>query len=344
MGQAPTGKRHWLPRAWIALWFAAALVPSASAQDAAPKDAPDDKNADLTLSSAFEGRPVGLPQDNVPRFMEGSFIKDLEGLLAAEQLLKQQRMKAGLTDLTLTLSGKSLPDIRSGGFRVNDGLTDETEEEDFFYLQDASVQKGPIGLTARPDFSSLLAPEGSFRSMADQNGSVTGARVGLALGSEVRPDGTVDPGFLIALESAYQLSAGATNWSDYGGFADQLADRRYNVGVTLGYSGFNLDAAMRREWSPTEIESVGYDLGFSYQSTGWSARLGWSAYKSGEDLKGLNNEARSFVSVELGANLNLSDRFGLLGGLKYYAYEDFHILNTGQDTNQMVFLGGRMRF
>lgn len=283
---------------------------------------------------------------SLPTFNQRNFLKNLDRLLSEQAAVRRDLKQSRTGELTLKLGDKPLPDIRSGGFRVETGQKDK--DEDFLYLRDATRPKSenPVGLVVRPDFSSLLAPGGDIRSPLKTDFALTGAQIGLSLGNEIKNDGSIDPGFLIAVESAYRMSRKADTVIGFNDTFTDLAEHAYNVGLTVGYSGFNLDASVRREWSPFETDLSGVDLGFSYQANTWSARLGWSAYRAGKDLVGFENDARDFVSVELGANLKLSDNIGLTGGVRYYEYDtSWHLIDATQgDTSQMVFVGGRLKF
>ena len=228
----------------------------------------------------------------------------------------------------------------------------QKEETSFLYLSDkrdsldkTPTSQTPTGLVAVPDFSSLLAPQGRMRGSLEQDIESAGARLGLSLGNEISEDGSISPGFEIALQSAYRLIGDSMQQLSMAGVKDQTADREYNLGLLVGYSGFNLDASMSREWNPFESESIGLGLGVSYQSTDWSARLAWNDYTAGKDLTGLENEDRSFISVELGANLRLTDRVGLSGGVRYYNYENRYLVRSAHsEESQLIFLGGHIRF
>ncbi|NVJ71288.1 MAG: porin [Alphaproteobacteria bacterium] len=265
------------------------------------------------------------------RFESNGFLQSLD-LFIAEQMTKlrgdHKPSKAdSIKDLELSLRDKT-----------------ESEENGFFYLREAGpASAGSIGsLNERPDFSSLLSPDGTVRGSYGQDLFGTGGRVGLSFGAD-KHDPT-DRGFEIALQSAYRLSmqglpaANAFNNSD-------LAERQYNVGLSVGYSGFNVDASLMRQTSVFESDMSGFDVGFSYQANSWSARLSMSEYREGADLYGIENEARNIISVELGASYRLTNTLGLQGGVRYYDYSNRLMLNPeAGEKSQMIFLGGRLKF
>ncbi len=274
--------------------------------------------------------PTGLSAEDKTRFESSGFLQSLD-LFIAEQMAKfrskpQDSEKEDIKELELSLRDSS-----------------EKKDSGFLYLRDTSIDSklssSSVALANKPDFSSLLAPNGMLRGKHGQD--ILGAQslIGVTLGAN-KNDPT-NKGIEIAVQSGYRLSMpemfGDTNMD--------LAARHYNVGLSVGYSGFNVDASLVRQTDPFDTDLYGYDVGFSYQATSWSARFGLSEYKEGTDLYGLENEARNIISVELGANYRLTDRMGLSGGVRYYDYGSRLMLNPEQGENsQMVFLGGSLRF
>ncbi|SDD28714.1 hypothetical protein SAMN04488071_0244 [Kordiimonas lacus] len=270
--------------------------------------------------------------DEKTRFESTGFLQSLD-LFIAEQMAK-------LRDVQKTDKGDTIKDLE-----LSLRETTESKDNGFFYLREAgpSASGSAIGSMAdRPDFSSLLAPDGSVRGSYGQDLFGTGGRLGVTFGAD-KNDPT-DRGFEIALKSAYRLSmqglpaANAFNSSD-------LAERQYNVGLSLGYSGFGLDATLMRQTSLFDADMSGFDVGFSYQAPSWSARLSMSEYREGADLYGIENEARNIISVELGASYRLTDSLGLTGGVRYYDYGSRLMVDPeAGEKSQMIFLGGRLRF
>ena len=269
------------------------------------------------------------------RFEASGFMQSLD-LFIAEQVAKlqsgdQKDKDEKIKDLDLSL-------------RDTTGAADSG----FFYLRDSSATAGmpgsmimPGGLHDRPDFSSLLAPDGTVRGSYGQDILDTSARVGLSLPTSSNP---YAPGIEVSLESSYRMSMqGIPALAGFG--SSDTAERNYNIGVTVGYSGFNIDASMMRQESLFEREISGYGVGFSYEATSWTARLSLSEYKEGADLYGIENEARNIISVELGASYRLTNSLGLQGGVRYYDYGSRIMLNPeAGEKSQMVFLGGRLKF
>jgi len=273
--------------------------------------------------------------DEKTRFESNGFLQSLD-LFIAEQMAK-------LRDVQKTDKGDAIKDLE---LSLRD-KTKSTESSDngFFYLREAGPSTtGPTmgSMSDRPDFSSLLAPDGTVRGSYGQDLFGTTGRLGVTFGADKNDPN--DRGFEIALKSAYRLSmqglpaANAFNSSD-------LAERQYNVGLSLGYSGFGLDATLMRQTSLFDADMSGFDVGFSYQAPSWSARLSMSEYREGADLYGIENEARNIISVELGASYRLTDSLGLTGGVRYYDYGSRLMLDPeAGEKSQMIFLGGRLRF
>lgn len=276
------------------------------------------------------GSTASLAEEKT-RFESSGFLQSLD-LFIAEQMAKLRGKEQGekgesIGDLELSLRDKS-----------------ESSDNDFFYLRDVSPNAaGGMSLNDRPNFSSLLAPDGTVRGSYGQDLFDGSSRLGVMSFGGDKNDAN-DRGFEIALQSAYRMSMQGIPATTGFGNSD-LAERRFNVGLSLGYSGFNLDASVMRQTSVFEPEMTGFDVGFSYQASSWSARLSLSEYQEGADLYGIENEARNIISVELGASYRLSERIGLLGGVRYYDYGDRLLLNPEEgEKSQMIFLGGRLKF
>lgn len=265
------------------------------------------------------------------RFESSGFLQSLD-LFIAEQMTKlrdlgQQPKTESIKDLELSLRDTS----------------EKAQENGFFYLREARPEAGTsLSLNDRPDFSSLLSPDGSVRGSYGQDVFGTTGRLGISFGAD--KNDASDRGFEIALQTAYRLSNQGLSATNAFNNSD-LAEHQYNVGLSLGYSGFGLDASLTRQTSYFDPDMYGFDVGFSYQARSWSARLSLSEYKEGADLFGIENEARNIISVELGASYRLTDSLGLRGGVRYYDYGSRLILDPeAGEKSQMIFLGGRLKF
>ena len=269
------------------------------------------------------------------RFESSGFMQSLD-LFITEQVAKLRGTQSGNKDGSIKDLELSLRD----GSAQKDGT--------FLYLRDRSAPTVTVGslnapgnLTDRPDFSSLLAPNGAVRGSYGQDMFGSNTRLGVSFGGD---DARGERGFEIALESNYRMSmqglSAATGYS-----SSDLAEHQYNLGLSVGYSGFNLDASLLRQQSLFEKDLSGYGVGFSYQAASWSARLSLNEYREGADLYGIENEARNIISVELGANYRLTDALGLSGGVRYYDYGSRIMLDPAAgEKSQMIFLGGRLKF
>ncbi|WP_417456382.1 porin [Kordiimonas sp.] len=281
------------------------------------------------------GISVASAAEDKARFEATGFMQSLD-LFVAEQIAK-------LRGNHKTDKGEAIKDLELS-------LRDTSGKDDsgFLYLRDRSASiSGTLGapgnLNDRPDFSSLLAPDGTVRGSYGQDLFGANSRMGITFGGD--PNGVPsDRGFELSLESNYRLSLQGLSATNGFGSTDQ-AERHYNLGFSVGYSGFNVDASVMRQESLFEREISGYGVGFSYQATSWTARLSLSEYKEGADLYGIENEARNIISVELGASYRLTDNVGLKGGVRYYDYGSRMMLDPeAGEKSQMVFLGGRLKF
>lgn len=275
---------------------------------------------------------VASAADDKPRFESNGFLQSLD-VFMAEQLAKQRALidhanAEKVSGLDLTLSGKDTR-IESGFLSLNDSRP--------------VVPTAPSDVSERPDFSSLLSPNGIVRGSYGQDIFGTTSRLGVTFGGDPAA-ATGTSGFEIALQSNYRLSM--QGLSSTVGFSDiGLAETSYKAGLSLGYSGFGIDASLMRQTSLFASDLQGYEAGLSYQAPSWSARIAMSEYSEGADLLGIENEVRNIISFELGASYRLTDRVGLSGGVRYYDYGSSYIANPEQgEKSQMIFLGGRLRF
>jgi len=196
--------------------------------------------------------------------------------------------------------------------------------------------------------SSLLGASGLLRSRGDQALYGTSGRVGFTIGTALNADGSIDRGFEVALMSAYQ----EVGLDQDSGSIDALlltgadvADREYNVGLQLGYSGFNIDASLVRRDSAFADATEGLEAGLSYQGDVFAARLSAAEYRRGKDLLGIENAARRLISFELEASYKLTRRLGLTAGARYSTFgEQFLLTKLGANESQMIFVGGRFSF
>lgn len=284
----------------------------------------------LAAALAASSAATAQSDEDKTRFESSGFLQSLDAFIA-EQMTKQRTSQKDLKPGSIEELELSLRDNKAGGnsmFRLSDSRNLPTS--------------GAETLSKHPDFSSLLAPTGQVRGSYGQDLFGGNSRFGLSFGGDkTNPN---DRGFEVSLQSAYRYSV--QGLPALTGFADSsIADREYNLGVTLGYAGFGVDASFTRQTSLFENELQGYDVGLSYRSNSWAARLSMSGYREGADLYGIENDVRSIVSVELGASYKLSSSIGLSGGVRYYDYGDQWLQNpeAGEDS-QMIFLGGRLDF
>ena len=280
--------------------------------------------------------PLAAEEDDKTRFDETGFLESLD-LFISEQAPKSKTDKA---------DKKSAPDANLD-LSLRDGSA--SKGGDFLYLKDASYlsSKANSSTPSRPDFSSLYSADGTVRPGLGSSLVDAYSRVGLTLGGKTDENGLKQGGVEVALESAYRLSRESVQ----AGLVDDIpmralsvADSSYNIGLSVGYEGFNIDASWLESAHLFDPDVTGYEAGFSYSLSRFTARVSMAEYTRGVDLLGLTEEAR-ILALELGAQLRLSDRIGLKGGVRYYDYGDQWVLNPDSaEDSQMIFLGGNFRF
>jgi len=272
-----------------------------------------------------------VADDDKTRFESSGFLKSLDAFVAEQMAKKDGLNKFDKTDvlkeLTLSLRG------------------DTAGEDTYFRLSDSrGLQRYDAApLADRPDFSTLLAPTGQLKAAYGLNATGGNSRLNLSFGGD--KNNTEKRGFEVSLESTYRTTMDglptSTSFADAGS-----ANHEYNVGVTLGYSGFGVDASMTRQKSVFQRDLTGFDVGFSYRSNSWAARLSMGEYQEGADLFGIENDVRTLVSVELGGSYKLTDSIGFKGGVRYYDYGDQWVVTdpVAGGNSKMIFLGGQLTF
>ena len=272
-----------------------------------------------------------VADDDKARFKSSGFLKRLDAFVAEQMAKKDNVIKFdkadALQELTLSLRGNT------------------SNEDTYFRLSDSrGLQKfDATPLAERPDFSFLLAPTGQMKGAYGLNATGGNSRLNLSFGGD--KNNNEGRGFEVSLESTYRSTMDglptSTSFADTGS-----ANREYNVGVTLGYSGFGVDASMTRQTSVFQRDLTGFDVGFSYRSNSWAARLSMGEYQEGADLFGIENDVRSLVSVELGGSYKLTDSIGFKGGVRYYDYGDQWVVTdpVAGGNSKMIFLGGQLTF
>lgn len=123
-----------------------------------------------------------------------------------------------------------------------------------------------------------------------------------------------------------------------------LPYQAYNLGLNIGYQGFNLGATVRNEESPFLSGIRGYDVGLSYSWSSFSTSLLLGEYSRQRNLLSLADNS-SFYALEFGASYRLSRAFRVRGGFRYITFEDEMIANPLlQPNSQLFYLGTNLNF
>jgi hypothetical protein len=95
-----------------------------------------------------------------------------------------------------------------------------------------------------------------------------------------------------------------------------------NVGVTVGYGGFALEAGFNRSTQATKSLSQGMDVGLSYRGKDWKTGVMVSEAAIGVDIFGLPGvyAPESTRAVEFGAAVELTSWLAINGGLRYQIF------------------------
>ena len=152
-------------------------------------------------------------------------------------------------------------------------------------------------------------------------------------------------GFALSLKTAINLGMPELAISPESvGMENPLVERHYNLGISLGYSGFNLDANLSEKDGGVTNIYTGIDLGFSYRTQKWMTRVGLSEYTYARSpFSDVPETVKRLYSIELGGAYNVSPWLSLTGGLKVTDYNRGYDINDPTWSSQ-VYLGGRLSY
>ena len=196
----------------------------------------------------------------------------------------------------------------------------------------------------------LFVPSGGPRVSS----AVTPRRADAHIAFSYTPAGSTNPlrdSFGIALVSSVSVEQDklvGVAFND--GLSTPLERRSYNVGLNIGYWGFNLDASIVSQAGGLEAAYEGFDVGLSYRWSSWSTRLAVGEYSRRTDLGGdtlavAENPDNDFYTLELGAAYDLNEALRFSGGVKLFEYGDsFGLDEQAVERSQMVFLGTKLSF
>jgi hypothetical protein len=98
----------------------------------------------------------------------------------------------------------------------------------------------------------------------------------------------------------------------------------YNVGLSVDYSGFNLDASFKQgAWSDLNYIR-GLDFGLGFKANLWSTQLIFGDYsqKNSHLGRAYGPSVVNFYALEFGAAYRLGSVFRLRGGVRYFNFYD----------------------
>lgn len=303
----------------------------------------------------------------------GYITRNLTALITAAALLCMPLFSAAASYQDADDGGKTITKTTEENIELveekaprNSAATDETsvdsksfgafnespkaEEGGFFYLTERDT-KG-LTLSVAPASSNALALDSILNSHSKKSLSSkelnyfnTQGAIEFTIADGDSHDAALD-GFALSLKSAMNLGMPELAISPESvGMENPLLERRYNLGLSFGYSGFNIDANwVEKDGGVTDVYT-GIDIGFSYRTQRWMTRVGLSEYTYARSPYSMLPEAiRNLHSFELGGAYTVSPWVSLAGGLKVTTgYENVYEL-TNPAWNSQVYLGGRLSY
>ncbi len=229
----------------------------------------------------------------------------------------------------------------------------QAKQGGFFYLTERDSKGIKVGIA--PASPNAIALESLLKSHSKKTAASTGLSLFSANGAidfTIADGDSLDPsldGFALSLKSAMNLGMPELAISPESvGMENPLLERYYNLGVSFGYSGFNIDATfLEKDGGLTDVYT-GIDIGFSYRTQRWMTRVGLSEYTYVRSPYSMLPEAvRSLQSFEIGGAYSVSPWVSLTGGLKVTGYDLGYDLDYDLNSpawSSQVYLGGRLSY
>lgn len=121
----------------------------------------------------------------------------------------------------------------------------------------------------------------------------------------------------------------------------------YNVGLSVAYRGFSVEAGYTRlDDMRLHNDSEGVDLGLSYRGKNWKTTLQVAGEHYGSEKAGSALGMDKSYSVELGGAYLLTPRLSLTGGVKYQVISPREELRIGEgdQASGSVYVGTNLKF
>jgi len=274
-----------------------------------------------------------------------------------DKVQKTERVKAKPNAKSEAESGgkKAMPDkAASDKAASKTSALDEAVEEIAVSLRESDDAINLADFKLRDVNSSNTRPASTLNLRSSALLTTDGVMVGGLTGQTLASGGsfslfddpaTGKPGLNISLLTR-QERGGLIGISDFDRQTG-LSALNNDVGISLGYAGFNFDASFSEYDNPAMLQQgFGIEAGLSFSTNSFSARLSARQYRDGSDLLGPNNVFRQFISYELGAQYRLGRGFGVTGGVRYSDFGAPFLNAAGVlgDKDQVVFVGGNLRF
>lgn len=301
----------------------------------------------IGLGAALLASPSYAQEDDEPlRFSSEDFLDEYNLFLgeAAEDA------KASEVDLKLNLDSKESEDDQDFIYFKKNANSDDSS---------ISLSLAPVGTTQSTftprktiltgNLEKVVLPSGDALSLTSFTPRYTSADVSFTLGADkTNPDG--NSGFQISLASQFSRGNanvfGAVN-NDF--VQEALSSQIYDLGLSVGYSDFNVGASVRGEESAFYRGITGYDVGLSYQRPTWSTSILFGEYRQNGNYitAGLNSPYLDtrFFAVELGAAYHLAPWVRFVGSFRMYEDPGLFIIEGEKiGISQMFYLGTRVNF
>jgi len=213
------------------------------------------------------------------------------------------------------------------------------DSEKFIYLKSdvgAGAPVAPGGALAAAPKAGAVPPSGADLSGLLGNFTPSHANLRMGIASVIGDVTHQRPGFDLALTSGVATD-GAAAFDPLGVYLSpaEAGRRAVNFGFSVGYGGFNLDAAYLQGERGLDYGYRGYDVGLGYQSGNWGTILAFSGLQPlstgvGMDLMGTQSQ----YTMRLGAFYQVTPGLTFGGRLQFH---DYRLFDSEQSQNRSEF-------
>lgn len=303
----------------------------------------------MVVAATAQTAPALAEDSDSVRFDAKGFLKKFDNFVSQSEARQKLANRPGDIDVTLDFSFNGEGPEKEPGFLYLK-TPSSSAATDNYRLNNESVTRFTPNAGALPRSGDVLITPGETSFVTSFTPRVADAHLQLhyETASDQTGEGRSRP-LDIALSSRLQVRPVDVIGSVSNPLMSAAFDRRaYDVGLNVGYWGFNLGASLRREVGGLTDGYEGYDVGLSYSGARWSTSLAVGEYRRDftSIVSGTNLLDDEFYALEFGASYRIGPRLRLTGGLRWFEYgRNFGIdPSAAPPRSQLFYLGTKLNF